>query len=144
MQKNQLRPNKGPKPLGPYSTAIEINQMLYISAQLPLNDEGDVVGDDIASQTRKVIDNIEAILNFRNLELDHVVSTTIYLQDLDDFNKVNQMIAIYFSHPYPVRTCMEVSRLPKNALVQIECVAYTEGDFVYEDDDEECDGCACE
>lgn len=141
MLKRQIVLEDGPDSVGPYSVAMQVGPYVFVSGQLPLDKEHKLVSEDIAEQTRATIKNIERILKEAKMTLKDVVKTTVYLENLDDFKKVNQMYAIYFSHPYPVRSCVEVSKLPQGAKVKIECVAM-EADF--EDEEEDCAGCYCE
>lgn len=141
MLKRQIVLEEGPDSVGPYSVAMQVGPYVYISGQLPLDKEHNLISEDIAVQTRITIENIERILKEINMTLGDVVKTTVYLENLDDFKKVNQMYAIYFSHPYPVRSCVEVSKLPQGAKVKIECVA-VEGEF--EERKEKCVGTYCE
>ena len=141
MIKRQIVLEDGPDSVGPYSVAMQVGPYVFISGQLPLDKDHNLVSDDIAVQTRIAIENIERILKEANMTLNDVVKTTVYLENLDDFKKVNQMYAIYFSHPYPVRSCVEVSKLPQGAKVKIECVAM-EAEF--EEKEEDCAGCYCE
>lgn len=141
MLKRQIVLDDGPDSVGPYSVAMQVGPYVFISGQLPLDKEQNLVSDDIAVQTRITIENIERILKKVKMTLGDVVRTTVYLENLDDFKMVNQMYAIYFSHPYPVRSCVEVSKLPQGAKVKIECLAM-EGKF--EERDVECVGRYCE
>ncbi|WZU00479.1 RidA family protein [Erysipelothrix sp. D19-032] len=91
--------------------------------KLGIDLEANLVGDDIVTQTRKAIENLENTLRSAGLELKDIVKTTVYLSDMDNFELMNQTYAIYFAHPYPARTAFEVGRLPENALVEIEAIA---------------------
>lgn len=140
MLKRQIVLEDGPESVGPYSVAMQVGPAVFISGQLPLDESFNLVSEDIAVQTRKTIENIEKILKEVDMTLDDVVKTTVYVRDLDDFKKINQIYAIYFSHPYPVRSCVEVSKLPQNAKVKIECVAIE----AKLDEVEDCAGCCCD
>lgn len=135
--KKQIKSEQGPQSAGPYSMGIVISphNSIYLSGQLPSN-----VEDSIKKQTIQVIENIEFLLEEAGSCLQNVIKTTIYLTDMEDFNAVNQVYAIYFSHPYPARSCVAVSALPKGARIQIECVASV-GGIVSVDEDEECLEC---
>lgn len=133
---SQISLEKGPKSAGPYSLGIHVESspMIYVSGQL-----ADDTTLSIKKQTIQVIDNIEKILESAGSGLSSVVKTTIFLDDMNDFDAMNQVYAIYFSHPYPARSCVEVSALPKGAKIQIECVAvaaHYEADY-----DEDCETC---
>ncbi|CAM2744863.1 Rid family detoxifying hydrolase [Erysipelothrix tonsillarum] len=145
MIRKQIRPETGPKSVGPYSMGLQIDNTVYVSGQLPLDGTSSVVTNDIVKQTIQTIENIERVLEASGLSLGDVVQTTVYLTDFNDFDKMNQMYAIYFSYPYPARSCVEVSRLPKNAMISIDCVAVYRGESNFEnDEDEECEGCCCD
>ncbi|MCX7947969.1 MAG: Rid family detoxifying hydrolase [candidate division WOR-3 bacterium] len=111
------------KPIGPYSLAIRVCDWIYISGQIGKDKNGELKGN-IEEQTRQAIENIQEILKSINLSLDNVVKTTIFLVNLDDFRKVNEIYEEYFKKPYPARTTVQVSRLPKGALIEIEAIAY--------------------
>lgn len=113
-----------PAAIGPYSQAIEVNGFVYTSGQLPINPEtGNFAGDDIKSQADQSLKNIKAILEEAGLTMQNVVKTTVFLADMSDFTAMNEVYSTYFSQPYPARSAVAVKTLPKNALVEIECVA---------------------
>lgn len=118
---------KAPLAIGPYSQAISTGNMVFISGQLPLNPETmNMVGDDIISQTRQVIQNLKAVLVEAGLELKNVVKTTVYLANLSDFPTMNSEYEKQFDNHKPARATVEVSRLPKDALLEIDCIAIRE------------------
>ncbi len=125
---------------GPYSPAVKLGDFVYVSGQLPLHDDGKM-DDTIEQQTRTCLENMKDVLASQNLELRHVVKTTIYLTDIHDFDKMNQVYAEYFSEPYPARSCVQVAALPKNAKVEIE--AFVIDTLVYEAQmaQKSCSGC---
>lgn len=127
MTKNIIQTNRAPTPVGPYNQAIAATgQMIFIAGQIPLDPKtGDVVGaDDITQQTQQVMANLEAILKAAQASFDDVVKTTVFLTNLDDFAAMNRVYAQYFDDATaPARACVEVSRLPKGVLVEIECIA---------------------
>lgn len=115
-----------PSPVGPYSQAIAASgELVFIAGQIPLNPEtGEIVGEgDIKAQTRQVMKNIEAILSESGVNWSNVVKTGVFLSDLTNFVPMNEIYAEYFSENPPARACVEVSRLPKDVLVEIECIA---------------------
>lgn len=130
----------GIDPVGPYSVAMQVGPAVLVSGQLPIDKEGKLVSEDIVEQTRHVIKQIENILKSVDMTLDNVVKTTVFLIDLDEFKEVNRAYAIYFGHPYPVRSCVEVSKLPQNARIKIECVAVD----AQMEKEEDCAGCCCD
>lgn len=116
--------DQAPAAIGPYSQAIDSGELLFVSGQIPLDPKtGLIVGNNIRTQTRQVIENIESILNAAGLSLADVVKTTVLLFDLTDFNGMNEVYAKMFSDHKPARATFEVSRLPKDARIEIECVA---------------------
>ena len=113
-----------PKAIGPYSQAIRAGQLLFLSGQVPLDPAtGQLVGGDIAAQTRRVMDNLGAVLNAAGLSFADIVRTTIFLADINDFAAVNDVYGGYFSAPAPARATVQVARLPKDARVEIDAIA---------------------
>ena len=126
MSKKVIRTDKAPAPVGPYNQAIvTTGQMLFIAGQVPLDPQtGNIVGEDITAQTQQVMNNIEAILTEAGANWNDVVKTSVFLTDLANFSPMNQVYAEYFVEATaPARACVEVSRLPKDVLVEIECIA---------------------
>ncbi|MBQ1333897.1 MAG: RidA family protein [Clostridia bacterium] len=118
-----IETNKAPKAIGPYSQAIEAGGFVYTSGQIPLDPETGVLkGGDIKEQTRQVIKNLDAVLSAAGVGASDVVKTMCFLQSMDDFGAFNEVYAQYFTSK-PARSCVEVSKLPKGALVEIEAVA---------------------
>ena len=114
----------GPAAIGPYSAAVRTGSFLYCSGQMPFDPStGDVVGSDVATQTRQTFDNMRALLQAAGASLDDVVKATVFLVDIDDFAELNAVYAEHFSEPYPARSTVAVSALAKGALVEIEVVA---------------------
>jgi 2-iminobutanoate/2-iminopropanoate deaminase len=113
-----------PKAIGPYSQAIRAGSLLFVSGQVPIDPEtGNLVDGDIATQTRRVFDNIGAILKAAHGTFDQVVRTTVYLADMNDFAAMNEVYGTYFSSPAPARATVQVARLPKDARVEIDVIA---------------------
>src|SRR6059036_2271159 len=120
--------NEAPAAIGPYSQAARSGSFLFCSGQIPLDPKsGQIVSGDIATQTRRVMDNIAAILRAEGLTFDNVVKTTIFLTDLGDFQTVNETYGSYFKQDPPARSTVQVSALPKGANVEIEVIAASEG-----------------
>lgn len=118
-----------PKPIGPYSQAILVNNFLFVSGQISINPETGVLdGDDIIAQTHRVLKNIDEILKEAAFSFSDVVKTTIYLSNIKDFPEVNSVYENYVKKPYPARTTVEVSNLPKDALIEIDVVAFKKAD----------------
>ena len=113
-----------PAAIGPYSQAISAGGFLFVSGQIPLDPStGAMVEGDLAAQTRRVFQNLEAILAAAGLTFDHVVRTTVYLADMNDFAKVNEVYATYFSSPAPARATVQAARLPRDSRVEIDLIA---------------------
>ena len=113
-----------PAAIGPYSQAIKSGNLLFLSGQIPLDPAtGNLVAGGIEEQTRQVFTNIGAILEAAGLSFDAVVSATVYVMDMNDFAKVNEIYATYFSSPAPARATVQVARLPKDARVEIQVIA---------------------
>jgi 2-iminobutanoate/2-iminopropanoate deaminase len=124
MEKKVILTKDAPAPIGPYSQAIFINSTLYISGQIALDPKtGKFINDDIVEETHQVMKNVEAILKEAGLSLDNVVKSTIFLKNMDDFTAVNKIYSEYFRIEPPARETVEVSRLPKDANVEISCIA---------------------
>jgi 2-iminobutanoate/2-iminopropanoate deaminase len=115
-----------PAAIGPYSQAIRTGNMLFTSGQIPLTATGELVDGSIADQTRQVLDNLQAVLAAEGFSLQDVVSTNVYLASMSDFAEMNEVYASYFGEHKPARTTVAVSGLPKNAKVEISCVAVKE------------------
>jgi 2-iminobutanoate/2-iminopropanoate deaminase len=116
--------DRGPKPIGPYSQAIRTNGFLYVSGQVALDPKtGEMTGTDIKQQTERTLENVKGILEAAGSNLHHVVKTTVFLKDMNDFAAMNEVYAKYFTSALPARTTVQVARLPKDALVEIEVIA---------------------
>jgi 2-iminobutanoate/2-iminopropanoate deaminase len=125
--KKIIRTENAPAPVGPYNQAVVASgQMLFVAGQIPLNPgTGEIVGEnDITAQTKQVMANIEAILTAAGANWENVVKTSVFLSDLANFGSMNQVYSQYFAtETAPARACVEVARLPKDVLVEIECIA---------------------
>ena len=122
-----IHTDNAPKALGPYSQAIKAGNMVFCSGQVPINPEtNNFVEGGIKEQTRQALLNAQNILRQAGLELSNVVKTTVFLSDMNDFVAMNEVYADFFSMPYPARSAVAVKTLPKNALVEIECIAVAE------------------
>ena len=122
--KKVIATSEAPKALGPYSQAIAAGGFLFCAGQIPLNPEtGELVVGDVASQTRQVLENLGAVLRANAMTFDNVVKTTVFLTDLADFGKMNEVYGSFFTESFPARSTVQVSALPKGANVEIEAVA---------------------
>ena len=116
-----------PKAIGPYSQAVRAGALLFVSGQVPLDPaSGQIVDGDIAAQTHRVFQNIGEILKAGGASFDHVVRTTVFLADMNDFAAMNEVYATYFTSPAPARATVQVSRLPKDARIEIDVIAAIE------------------
>lgn len=112
-----------PAAIGPYSHAVVVNNMVYTSGQIPLTIDGELIGEDVAEQTKQVLENLSAVLIESGSNISSVVKTTIFISDMNDFPIINEVYGEYFNEQLPARSCVEVSRLPKDVKVEIEAVA---------------------
>ena len=120
----QIHTDNAPKALGPYSQAIEAGGMVFASGQVPIDPTTDqFVEGGIKEQTRQSLTNARNILREAGTDLTHVVKTTVFLSDMDNFAAMNEVYAEFFQQPYPARSAVAVKTLPKGALVEIECIA---------------------
>ncbi len=116
--------DKGPKPIGPYSQAVKANGFIYVSGQLGLDPKtGEFATGGVRQETERSIENIKAILEAGGVSLAHVVKTTVFLKDMNDFSAMNEVYGRYFGTASPARSTIQVARLPKDALVEIEVIA---------------------
>ena len=113
-----------PQAIGPYSQALDLGQFIFLSGQIPLNPiTMELTGGNIEAQTRQIFENIKAVLAAAELSLNNVVKTTVFLKEMDDFSGMNAVYADHFGDHKPARSTVEVARLPKDSLVEIECIA---------------------
>ena len=118
-----VQTNQAPAAIGPYSQGIVVNNLFYSSGQIPLTAEGVMVTGDVKEQTHQVFKNLQAVLAEAGASLETVVKATVFIKNMDEFAAVNEVYGEYFSTHKPARSCVEVARLPKDALVEIEVVA---------------------
>jgi 2-iminobutanoate/2-iminopropanoate deaminase len=122
----RISANKAPSAIGPYSQAITTGNLIFTSGQIPIDPQtGVIVASDIERQTRQVLENLKNILEASGSSLSRVIKTTVFIREMNDFQSINAVYAGYFSEPFPARSCVEVARLPKDALIEIEAVAET-------------------
>lgn len=118
-----VQTNEAPAAIGPYSQGIVVNNMFYSSGQIPLTAEGDLLQGDVKEQTHQVFKNLQAVLKEAGASLETVVKATVFIKNMDEFAAVNEVYGEYFSVHKPARSCVEVARLPKDVLVEIEVIA---------------------
>jgi len=115
---------KIPAAIGPYSTAVKVGNILFISGQLPINPEtGNIVEGDVQKQTKQILENIKTLVKLYSFTLKNIVKTTVFLKEMGDFENFNQIYTKYFKEKFPARSCVEVARLPKNVAIEIEAIA---------------------
>ena len=125
MEKEIIHCKKAPQPIGAYSLVVKRGDTLYSSGQIALDSTGtELVASDVRGQSRKIMENIALILADCQSSFDKIMKVTIYLRDMADFKEVNEVYSSYFQGDYPARSTVEVSGLPKNALVEIDFIAY--------------------
>ncbi len=123
MSKEAVQTDQAPAAIGPYSQAIKLPNLVFTSGQIPLRPDGSVNDGDITEQSKQVMENLKAVLEAAGSSLDQVVKCTCFLNDMNDFGAMNEVYASYFTETPPARSAVEVARLPKDVLIEIEAVA---------------------
>lgn len=124
MQKEVIFTEKAPAAIGPYSQAVKVGDMVYTSGMLPVVPEtGEVAQGDASLQTEQVLKNLNELLKAAGTNFDNVLKTTVFIKNMDDFAAINEVYKKYFTKDYPARSCVEVAKLPKDVLVEIECIS---------------------
>ena len=121
--KQVISTSNAPAAIGPYSQAIEVNGMVYTSGQIPVNPATGEIADSIEGQARQVMENVKNLLEAAGTSMGNVVKTTVFIKDMNDSGKINEIYAEYFEGACPARSCVEVARLPKDVLMEMEAVA---------------------
>ncbi len=122
--KQIISTDKAPQAIGPYSQAIEVNGLVFTSGVIPINPAtGELVTGTVEEQANQAIGNLKALLEAAGTSTDKVIKTTVFIKDMDDFSKVNEVYARFFTKEFPARSCVEVARLPKDVLIEIEAIA---------------------
>ena len=122
--KKQIKTNNAPQAIGPYNQAVISGNFIFVSGQIPLTPEGKLSGNTIEEQTKQCLVNIEGILKEAGLGRSDIIKTTLFIKNMDDFQKVNEIYSGFFEGTvYPARSTVEVSRLPKDVLIEIESIA---------------------
>lgn len=114
---------QAPEAIGPYSQGVIVNNIFYSSGQIPLTAEGELVEGGIEAQVHQVFSNIKAVLESANASLETVIKTTVFIKDMNDFPKINEIYGTYFTTHLPARSCVEVARLPKDVKIEMEVIA---------------------
>ncbi|PKG22472.1 RidA family protein [Niallia nealsonii] len=118
-----VQTNAAPQAIGPYSQGIIVNNMFYSSGQIPLTSEGALVEGDVQAQAHQVFKNLHAVLEAANASFETVVKATVFIKNMEDFSAINEVYGEYFQTHKPARSCVEVARLPKDVLLEIEVIA---------------------
>lgn len=121
--KEIIKTDKAPSAIGPYSQGVRIGNAYFFSGQLPINVKSNLMPKTIEEQTKQSLENLKGLLESQNMDFSNVVKTTIFLDNIADFGAMNEVYASYFAEPYPARSAVEVGKLPKGALVEIEAIA---------------------
>ena len=125
MPRETIHTDQAPAAVGPYAQAVRAGNWVYLSGQIPMDPgTGALVSGDIAAQTRRVLDNLQAVLDASGLRLSHVVKVTVYLADMNDFQAMNEVYGTAFGQTKPARACIQAARLPKDVAIEMDAVAY--------------------
>lgn len=122
--KKEIATDNAPKAIGPYSQGILWNDLIFASGQIPVNPANGEIPADIKEQTKQVLENVSAILKSAGSSIENVIKTTVFIKNMNDFAEMNAVYETYFIKPFPARSTVEVARLPKDVLVEIEVIAY--------------------
>ncbi len=123
MEKTVISTDKAPSAIGPYSQAIEVNGIIYTSGMIPIVPETGEIVSGIANQTERALLNVKGLLESVGSSMDKVIKTTVFIKDMNHFSQINEVYATFFEGNYPARSCVEVARLPKDVLLEIEAIA---------------------
>ena len=125
MEKEIILSKKAPAAIGPYSPAFKVGNLIFASGQIPIDPKtGEMIEGNVEAKTRRVLENLKAVLEPYSIGLENIVKTTIFLKDMNNFARVNKIYGEYFKEKFPARSCVEVSRLPKDAEIEIEAIAF--------------------
>ena len=124
MEKFVVSTKAAPAAIGPYSQAIEVNGVIYTSGMIPVIPETGEVVEGIEAQARQALSNVRALLESQGSGMEQIIKTTVFIKNMDDFAKVNEVYASFFKSDFPARSCVEVARLPKDVLIEVEAIAW--------------------
>lgn len=119
----EIKTANAPAAIGPYSQAIVSGNMLYTSGQIPINPATGEIPEGVEAQARQALTNVKNLIEASGASIDNVVKTSVFIKDMNDFAEINEIYAEFFTEPYPARSCVEVARLPKDVLLEIETIA---------------------
>lgn len=125
-KKRIISTKNAPAAIGPYSQAVQIGDFIFLSGQIPLTAEGELLSGSMEEQAHQVLKNMKAILAEAGLGFEHVIKTTVFIADMNEFNQLNQVYEQYFGEHRPARSCVEVARLPKDVKVEIESIVFAD------------------
>ena len=118
----QISTNNAPAAIGPYSQAIVTGAMLFCSGQIPIDPATGNIPEGVEAQAEQALTNVKNLIEAAGSSIDNVVKTTVFIKNMDDFAKINEIYAKYFTEPFPARSCVEVARLPKDVLLEVEAI----------------------
>lgn len=118
----EIKTTNAPAAIGPYSQAIITGNMLYTSGQIPVNPETGAIAEGVEAQANQVFTNLKNLIAAAGSSIENTVKTTVFIKNMDDFAKINEIYATYFTEPFPARSCVEVARLPKDVLLEVEAI----------------------
>ena len=123
MSKKIISTTNAPAAIGPYSQAVEAGGLLFASGQIPVDPATGTIPEGIEAQARQALTNVRNLIEAAGLSMDNVIKTSVFIKDMNDFAKVNEIYATFFEKDFPARSCVEVARLPKDVLIEVEAVA---------------------
>lgn len=118
----EIKTTNAPAAIGPYSQAIQTGNVLFTSGQIPINPATGEIPSGVEAQARQALTNVKNLIEASGGSIDNVVKTTVFIKDMNDFAKINEIYAEFFTEPYPARSCVEVARLPKDVLLEVETI----------------------
>ncbi len=121
--KKVISTEKAPAAIGPYSQAIEVNGMVFTSGQIPVDPATGKIAETVEEQAEQALKNVSEVLAAAGTDMEHVIKTTVFIKEMNDFAKINEIYAKFFTGAFPARSCVEVARLPKDVLLEIEAIA---------------------
>lgn len=124
MDKTIVKTERAPAAIGPYSQAVVVGNTIYASGQIPIDPKtGEIVAGNVEEQAKQVLENVKSVLEAAEFSLENVVKTTVFIKDMNQFAQINAIYATYFKEPFPARSTVEIARLPKDVLLEIEVIA---------------------
>lgn len=116
--------DKAPGAIGPYSQAIEVNNIVYTSGVIPVDPQTGAIADTVEEQANQAFSNLRNLIEAAGADISQVVKTTVFIKNMNDFGKINEIYSTYFKEPFPARSCVEVARLPKDVMLEIEAIVH--------------------